>query len=201
MCGMCQARTLESAHSRILPWRIRSPNVAIVCSQGVYGIDAVDVVEVDVVGLQPLQAGIDGAHQVAAREARVGDVGPHLLRALGGQHPAVALLLDGRADDLFGAAVGVDVGGVDEVDAALGRMVDDAPRLRLVGGAAEHHGAEAELRHLDAARAEEAVSHLGHGILLTLCHPVRAKREPGPSATTRAHWRSGSRIFADANPG
>jgi hypothetical protein len=51
------------------------------------------------------------------------------------------------ADDLLGFAGGVDVGGVDEVDAGVERAVDDADRVVVVGVApgAEHHRAEAEL--------------------------------------------------------
>lgn len=43
---------------------------------------------------------------------------------LGGQHPVVAVVPDGAAHDFLGAALLVDVGGVDEVDApALARAM------------------------------------------------------------------------------
>ena len=86
---------------------------------GRVGIELVHVVEVDVVGLQAAQAGLDGAPHVEAGEAAlVGSVADRV-GDLGGQHPAVAGLLEGAADHLLGAAVGVDVGRVDEVDAGV----------------------------------------------------------------------------------
>jgi hypothetical protein len=151
-----------------LPSRISSPNVQHDLLPGGVGVELVDVVEVDVVGLQPAQAGLDGAPHVDAGQAalvasvtgRVGD--------LGGQHPALAGVFERAADHLLGLAVGVDVGRVDEVDAGLERVIDDAPRLRLIGRAAEHHGAEAELGDLHAAVTEHAVLHGGHGTLLVV---------------------------------
>ena len=64
----------------------------------------------------------------------------------------VAAALESFADDLLGLALGVDVGGVDEVDAGVERAVDDADGLVVVGVApgAEHHRAEAHLADRDA---------------------------------------------------
>ena len=41
-------------------------------------VGAVDLVEVDVVGLQPLEAGLDRVHDVAARGAAVVGPGAHV---------------------------------------------------------------------------------------------------------------------------
>ncbi len=51
----------------------------------------------------------------------------HLAVDLGGQHDAVALAvhLEGAADELLAFALVVDVGGVDEVDAPVQGAVDD----------------------------------------------------------------------------
>src|SRR5205823_2497239 len=65
------------------------------------------------------------------------------------------------AHDLFGLALRVDVGGVDEGDAGVEPGVDDADRLVVVGVApgAEHHGSEAELADRHAGPAEEVLLH------------------------------------------
>ena len=65
------------------------------------------------------------------------------------------------ADDLLRLAARVDVGGVDEVDPRVERVVDDADRLVVVGVAPgpEHHRAEAERADADARAAELALLH------------------------------------------
>jgi hypothetical protein len=100
--------------------------------------------------------------------------GPDLVDRLGRDHEAAAargaLLLQPVADDLFGAAGGLDsaaervhVGGIEKVDAAFGRLVEDAVRHRLVGLQAEGHGAECEARHGEA-RAAETGGGNAHGV-------------------------------------
>ena len=63
----------------------------------------VRLVEVDVVGLQAGQRGLDGVHDVAAREALVVRPVAHRSAHLRGDHQAVAVaaLLHPPADDLF----------------------------------------------------------------------------------------------------
>ena len=59
----------------------------------------------------------------------VGIAGEHVAHELGGDDEAVALGVVGAevvADDLLGVALGVDVGGVDEVPAPIDEGVDDA---------------------------------------------------------------------------
>ena len=77
-------------------------------------------------------------------------------------------MLDGLAEDLFALAVGVAVGGVEEVAAGFHADVDELARfvrLRIpprgeefVRGA-EGAGAEAELGDFEAGAAESAVFH------------------------------------------
>ena len=71
----------------------------------------------------------------------------------------VALVRDGAAGHLLGTAAIVGVGTVDEIDARLARLGGDALRGRLVGRTTEHHGTEAEGRHLQPAAPEIAVVH------------------------------------------
>ena len=111
-------------------------------------IEAVDLVEVDPVGVQPPQRVLDRADDPAARVAPLVRVLAHRVVELGREDDVVAPAAGERlADDLLGLALPVDVGGVDEVDAGVERRVDDADRLVVVGVAprAEHHRAEAEV--------------------------------------------------------
>ena len=73
----------------------------------------------------------------------------------------VAAPLQRLADDLLRLALRVDVGGVDEVDAVVERVMDDPDAVVVVAVAPEpeHHGAEALHRHLDAGLAECAGFH------------------------------------------
>jgi len=79
----------------------------------------VHLVEVDVVDLHAAQAGLALGDQVVAGEA--GGVRPvaHRHPRLGGQQHPVAPALDRLAHDLLGQPARIDVGRVDEVDAAV----------------------------------------------------------------------------------
>ncbi|MNT00616.1 hypothetical protein D3C72_1350530 [compost metagenome] len=125
----------------------------------------VQLVQVDVVGLQALEREVDGVEQVLARGALVPGVGADLVDGLGGDHEAAAargaLLVEPVADDLFGAAGGLDgaaqrvhVGGVKEVDAGVGGLVQDLVRHGLVGLQAEGHGAQGQAGHGEAGTAQ-----------------------------------------------
>jgi hypothetical protein len=102
----------------------------------------VQVDQVDVVGPQPLQAGVHRLIDPFAGQPALVDAVAHRVGELGGDEPPVAPVGDGAAHDLFRLALVVDVGGVDEVDIALARLVDDPARYGLVGRTAEHHGAQ-----------------------------------------------------------
>jgi hypothetical protein len=120
---------------------------------------AVQVVDVDVVGTQPREAGVAFAQHPDARIARF--VGPfgHLVADLGGQDPVVARALEQLADHRLRLAQRVGVGGVDEVHAVLSRVGGDAARLGQVGLVGEHHRAQAQRRDPERALAERAVLH------------------------------------------
>ena len=94
---------------------------------GDVGLRAVDLVEVDVVGLQAAQAGFALLDDVAAAVAHVVGAFAHHAVHLGGEDDVVALAvaLERLAGDLLAAAAAVDVGGVEEVDAGVEGAVDD----------------------------------------------------------------------------
>ena len=130
------------------------------------GIGAVDVVEVDAIGLEALEALFDLADDVPAVVARVVDVLAAAAVDLGAEHGVVALArgLQPVADDGFALAVVVDVGGVDEVAARGVVGVEDGVGSGGVGAAAEHHGAQADRVDLDSGAAEGAVGVVVHGV-------------------------------------
>jgi len=121
----------------------------------------VQVVQVDAVGLQAAQAGLDGAGEVEAAGAVVVGSLAHGGDALGGQDHVIALAigLQHVAQDLLGGAAAVDVSGVDEVDATLECDVGDARGLGLVGAVAPGHRAQAQLRDAHAAAPQLSVLH------------------------------------------
>jgi len=126
----------------------------------------VQLVKVDVVSAQALQARVDGIEDVLAAGAALPAPWAHLARALGREDELVALPLQPLADDLLREARGlcpaaqrVDVRRVEECDAAGRGAVEDAERGRLVALQSERHGAEAEPADLQPRPAESRVFH------------------------------------------
>ena len=128
------------------------------------GIGTVHLVQIDPIGLEPLQAVLDLLHDPAPRVAAVVRVAGlthryvHRTVELRGQDDVVtAATSQGFADDDLGLALGVDVGGVDEVDAFVERPVDDSHRRVVIAFTepAEHHGAEAQGAHAHSGVAED----------------------------------------------
>ena len=113
-------------------------------------VDAVLVVEVDVVGAQPAQRALDGAadaRRVAAQAAGRDAVLVEREPELGGDDDVVAVRLEGFADDVLVGERPVDLGGVEERDAELDGAADDGDAVGAVGGggvvgAGQAHAAE-----------------------------------------------------------
>ena len=120
--------------------------------RGLVGL--VQVIDVDVIGAEAIQALIDRAQQPFAAESGLMRVPAHGVAGLGGEHPALPILGDGAPGDLLRDALGIDVRGVDEVDPGLARPRHDPLRGRLVGARPEHHGAETDGGDEQAALAE-----------------------------------------------
>jgi hypothetical protein len=134
-------------------------------------VEAVDLVEVDMVELQALQARLRLVHDMAPGGAARVRALSHLAMDLGGDDQFLAgqpEVADRLAEDLLAAAGSVDIRGVEEVDPAidcslhdlvggvLSQLADLAPNAV---GPAEGHGAEAKLRYEKAASAEAIVTH------------------------------------------
>jgi hypothetical protein len=91
---------------------------------------------------------------VAAVAAAGVDIRAGRVEAFGGDDQVVAFMRHQAAEDFLGLALGIGVGAVEEVDAAIPAGCVHGGRARLVGVAAEGHGAEAELRDLEPGAAE-----------------------------------------------
>jgi hypothetical protein len=101
------------------------------------GVEGVEVVDVDVVGVEALEGGVQGLGEVIAGAADVigADVGA-AKGGLGGEEDVFAPKVgDGFAEDGLAVAVGVDVGGVEEVTAGLHADVDEVGCFGVLGAA------------------------------------------------------------------
>ena len=141
----------------------------------------VQLVEVDVIGLQALQGAFDGGADVGAVECRRPAANPvEIARGsgdLGRDDDLLALLaLQPAPDDALRSAEspgarrhGVHLGGVDEIDAAGQRESELAVGILFAGLFAEGHRAEADVGNEQIAAAEGAwVERVGHGFLRNL---------------------------------
>ncbi len=122
-------------------------------------VDVMDVVDVDVVGLQPFQAGLDLLLDVQPRHAGV--VGPvaHRVEHLGGDDRVVPPSLQRLAQHRLRRAADIGVGGVEERPAGLEHGAHHARRFGLIGAVAEGHRAEADLGDFEAGTAEASIVH------------------------------------------
>ena len=89
-------------------------------------IEPVELVDIDVVGLQPAQRRLDRVGQPAPRTALHVHVVAHRQVRFGGEHYTVASALQRLSDDLLRLTAAVSVGGVDKVNPGVQRLVDDA---------------------------------------------------------------------------
>jgi len=134
------------------------------------GVEAVEVVNVHIIGVEAAQAGFEGDPEMVAGGAEV--IGPvaHWECGLGRDEGLVALALKGFAEDFFRSAAGVHVGGVKEVDAGFEADVDEATGLGNVGltpgfeveelaAATEGAGAETECGYFEAGASQKTIFH------------------------------------------
>ena len=125
----------------------------------------VDLVEVEIVRLQAPQAGIDCLlDRLPVDRPAIADMRTAAAGDLACEHDVLALagLLQPAADELFGTAVGlgahrrgrVKLGGVEEIDPGLQRMIHLLMRLGLGVLRPPGHRSEADLRHGDVRAAQ-----------------------------------------------
>jgi hypothetical protein len=111
----------------------------------------VEVVEVDVVGAEPLQRARDRAANALRRAAPVVPT-PGELRRDDDRLPAA--LEDASQQPLAASVVAVDLGRVEERDALIERRLDDGARLLGTDSPAEVVAADPQLRDAKATLAE-----------------------------------------------
>jgi len=121
------------------------------------------LIEVDDIGAQPLEACLAGADQMPAGKAAIVGTLPHRKARLGrDQHAGLALAAHRLANQFLRPAAGIDVGGVDHVDACIGDEIDQPPHfvqadvadLREVAPAAESHRAHRQDRNFQPRTAQ-----------------------------------------------
>ncbi len=122
-------------------------------------VGAVVLVEVDPVGLQPAQRGLDRLPDVGAGAAS-GLAVAQVISELRREDDLVTPSGERAADDLLAAApVAVDVRGVEEGDVRVERGVDHRARGLLVDAAAEVVAAEPDDGHLEVGAPQTARAH------------------------------------------
>src|SRR5262249_4319373 len=131
-------------------------------------VEGVQLVEVDGVGAEPPQAGLDRAGQVIAGGADVVGARPDAEGALGGEEHLLAASLDRLAQDLLCHPLGIDVGRVEQGEAGFEADIDEPPGLGDVAGtpgpeqlaaAAEGAGPQTQPRNLESRAAELSIFH------------------------------------------
>ena len=117
-----------------------------------------ELVQVDVIGSQASQRRFARPHDVPSRCAPVVAVGPGRQSDLRRQHDVVAAAgaCEHLTDDAFALAAGVDVRGVDEVDARVERGEQQLLGRLVVGRAAEVHRPQAQRGHLHAGSSQRS---------------------------------------------
>ena len=101
-------------------------------------------------GVDVAPGGLHGAGDIAPAGAAGVDVVAHGHGALGDDHQLVAFMLHQPSQDFLGAAFGVAVGAVEEVDAQLAAGTIHLRGLRFVRIAAERHRAVTQRRYFNS---------------------------------------------------
>ncbi len=135
-------------------------------------VPPVNLQQVDVVQSQPAERVVDlGEDRLPGQSPAVGP-GTRLAVDLGGddRRLAVGEVAQRPAQDLLTRSVGVDVGGVEEVDARVDRTLDqraclvlgEDPRVTAATGVAEAHHAETDGGDLQAGAPKPPVLQVSH---------------------------------------
>src|SRR6202040_3317412 len=130
-----------------------------------------DLVQVDMVGLQTAETGLHTVHNVAPRSPDVIPSRADPAIDLGRDHdilPRDVKVFQRLAENLFALALRIIVRRIKEIDAAVNRRLDQsigpglanaADRLEEPSAVPESHGSEAEFRNQQTCIAERCVLH------------------------------------------
>jgi len=121
-------------------------------------IKGMQLKEVDVIGAQPAQRRLDRTGQVIAGRANIVRPFAGLESRLRGDEDGIAPAFDGLAEDFLRQTVGVDIGGIEQVEPSLETDVNEAgrfcdvrasPGAKKFTAAAEGASAKAEGWHFE----------------------------------------------------
>jgi len=125
-------------------------------------VRAVELVEVDVVGLESPEAGFTTFDDVESAGSKCVWLVGHAAVDLGGEKYVVtfSVALKCVTHEFFGCAVAVDIGCIEEVDSLAEGVVDDFACVFEVGLLTEHHAAQNDRADVHAGASEKFVFHV-----------------------------------------
>src|SRR5437588_10852681 len=131
----------------------------------VVDVGIVELVEIDDILLQPLEAGFAGTHEVLAAPILRGTLVTNDIADLGGDKDVLPFRAERLAENFLASAVAIDVGCIEEVDAQLAGTLDSGDGIGLgrcapaparsgsLAGAAKRPRAKADLAYPGASGA------------------------------------------------
>ena len=132
-------------------------------------IEAMDLVEVDIIGAEPAQALIDLEQDVFAGQTGAIRAGAHSIKDLSGDDHFLASreIVERAAENLLALADRVAIGGIEEIDAGFKRLLDERAALFLAErplveatiAATVAHATKAEPGDIEPGAAQFGVSH------------------------------------------
>src|SRR5205823_3624513 len=157
----------------------RSAARGVVVNRASGGIGDMLLVEFDVIGVEPLQARLDGRHDVAPGSALPSPFPVHRPGKFAGEHDLVPPPGEGTAElSLRPAALAIGVGGVEKGDAEIESLVHDGARRRIIDAPAEIIAAEPNRRDDQPGTTEIALLHRGMPYPVTIGRHYRQKQRP-----------------------
>src|SRR6185369_2318163 len=130
-----------------------------------------DLIKVNVIGAQPLEACVDRRQHVLARETDIVGTWSHLHSALRREHKLIPPAFQPSTHNLFRPARGfkghwyrINIRGVDEVDPALGGRVHDGEGRFLIALIPKRHRAEADFRDFQSSAAQSLDLHFAFSL-------------------------------------
>jgi hypothetical protein len=160
-------------------------------------VEAVHVVQVDVVGAEAAEAVLAGAHEEMPRRANIVRRRAHREGRLGRDQQITAAAGDRRPEDLLGSPARIGIRGVEERRAGVDTDVHQplrlghiraAPRSVELAAAAERRRSEAQHRHAQPAPAQLPEFHIPpacQGLQRSSPRPIPVRP---PDATTYTSW-------------
>ena len=117
-------------------------------------VGPMELVEIDPIGPQALQARLDGTHDVVPRSEALTRRLAQARGKLGGENQVLATRPEDLSEHVFGIAVAIDIRRVEQIDAEVERLVHHRARRFEGDPPAEIVAAETDRRNAQAGPAE-----------------------------------------------